>query len=512
MPDRNTSVVALMIFFAVTAGVSALALIVCVTESDSRAKLIDVEKTRKSEEDRRRVDSRALLEGGSLQDGKEVTGVEKELDQIKTEIDSLKQTLTDTKTWRDRERDGYKSSAAEIGPATQDLYGAIRSKFDAIDKIDNDIRDAKENFKRRRGTMRRTITDEQARLMREKNQHEEYRKVKRAEIADVWSSVLRTKEKLDRVRAHRARGSIYSEDGKVIGIGPEATNFVAFDLGWVHGVRKGMKFDVFEKLPGYPWEEFEDQNRNFVAQGVIPGQRIVFFPGTDTEAPYWIVRAAPRGENNQPQVHKLLLIGHPPSSANPYKILSDRNIGPEDQGVLVKGKLEVQSIHAFWSEGVLLPAKRAMPQCPSCLWEAIEQDMKYCPYCFTGDNNDEIQPLVEATGELITPGRDRLHPIRAWRMGPTGPIEGDYVANPYFTAEEKLTFVFAGDTIRRSLREIKFFVEENGGVLQDELTLETNFLVAGTGPEADRMVKKARELGVKILREDELYDFFGKRD
>ena len=110
------------------------------------------------------------------------------------------------------------------------------------------------------------------------------------------------------------------------------------------------------------------------------------------------------------------------------------------------------------------------------------------------------------------PGRDRLNPIKAWRTGTMGRVEGDYVANPYFSAEEKLTFVFGGDTIRRSLREIKYFIEENDGVLQDELTLETNFLVAGTGPEADRMVKKARELGVKILREDELYGFFGKRD
>lgn len=512
MPDRNTSIVALMIFFAVTAGVSALALIISVTENDSRDKLIRIEDTRKKETAAKKTDAQCMLSGGQLSDGTEVPGVERELDQVKADLDKLGEDLKDTENWRKVEINRWRSHIEQMSPAVQVYYDTVNSKFEDIRNIDRSIDQAKRAFKRRSAVLRRRIRDEQARLMRDKNQHEEQRTVKRTEIADVWSLVVRTKQKLDRVRAHRARGSIFSPDGKVIAVGPEVTNFVAFDLGWVHGVRAAMKFDVFEQLPGYPWEEFDDQNHNFVAEGVIPGQRLVFFPDTSAEEPYWIVRVAPRDENNQAQVHKLVVIGHPPSCANPYKVKADMTINPDDQGVLVKGKLEVQRIHAFWSEGVLLPSKRAMPECPSCGWEANETDMKYCSYCFTGDNDDEIQPLIEATGEMIVIGRDRLHPVRPWRKGPMGWIEGDFVANPYFTAEEKLTFVFAGDTIRRSLREIKYFIQENGGVLQDELELDTNFLVAGTGREADRMVKLARELGVKILREDELYDFFGKRD
>ena len=513
MPDRNTSIVGLMIFFAITTGASVLALIISFTEYDLHDKLVHiVEPARLREAENKRTDAKMMKDGGSLSDGTTVTGVEKELDQLKSEIDSVSDRLEDTKQWRKSELNRWKSNIQRISPAVQEYYDTVSSKFEDIRNIDESITQAKEAFRQRRATFRRSIRDERARLMTEKNRNEGYRKIKRTEIAEVWARVDRTNEKLDRVRAHRARGSIFSPDGKVIGVGPVTTNFVAFDLGWVHGVRAGMKFDVFEQLPGYPWEEFEDQNHNYVLEGIIPGQRLVFFPGTDAEESYWIVRVAPRDENNQPLVHKLVVIGHPPSCANPYKILSDRTIRPDGQGVLVKGKLEVQRIHAFWSEGVLLPSKHSLPKCPSCEWEATDTTMKYCPYCFTGDNNDEIQPLIEATGELMVVGRDRLHPIKAWRKGAKGWIEGDFVANPYFSAEEKLTFTFAGDTIRRSLREIRYFIEENGGVLQTELTLDTNFLVVGTGPKADMMVKKARELGVKILREDELYDFFGKRD
>ena len=512
MPDRNTSIVALMIFFAVTTGVSALALIICLTEYDSREKLIYIEEHVRLKRARlKKTDAQMMLEGGSLSDGKTVEGVEKELGELKAEIDKVKEDFEGARQWRTTEYRKWEANIGQIAPEVQAYYRTFRSKFEDMRNLDKAIAQAKNVSRQRRMQLRRLVLEERTRLMREKRQNEEHRKIKRDHIADVRIRVARTSEKLERVRVHRARGSIFSPDGKVIGVGPEVTNFVAFDLGYVHGVRKAMKFDVFEQLPGYPWEEFEDQNRNYVAD-VIPGQRIVFFPGTDAEESYWIVRVAPRDENNQPQVHKLLVIGHPPSSAHPYEIRSDREIRPTDQGVLVKGKLEVQRIHPYWSEGVLLPSKWSMPQCPSCGWESAESDMDYCPYCFTGDNNDEIQPLIEATGELIVPGRDRLHPIKAWRTGTMGRVEGDFVANPYFSAEQKLTFVFAGDTIRRSLREIKYFIEENDGVLQDELTLDTNFLVAGTGPEADRMVKKARELGVKILREDELYGFFGKRD
>ena len=54
------------------------------------------------------------------------------------------------------------------------------------------------------------------------------------------------------------------------------------------------------------------------------------------------------------------------------------------------------------------------------------------------------------------------------------------------------------------------FLKENGCTLAPAITLETDFAIVGTGPRVDADMEKARKMGVSVLRESELFDFFGK--
>jgi len=43
----------------------------------------------------------------------------------------------------------------------------------------------------------------------------------------------------------------------------------------------------------------------------------------------------------------------------------------------------------------------------------------------------------------------------------------------------------------------------------DALPFEVNYLIPGIGPDAEDLTRRARILGIRIMREDEIFEFFG---
>lgn len=73
----------------------------------------------------------------------------------------------------------------------------------------------------------------------------------------------------------------------------------------------------------------------------------------------------------------------------------------------------------------------------------------------------------------------------------------------------RYVFFVAGETQRRSVRETRRWIEENGGVTLDSFDIKrTDYLVVGN--KADKYIKRAEKEGIKILREAELDHFFGR--
>ncbi|MEE8141845.1 MAG: BRCT domain-containing protein, partial [Planctomycetota bacterium] len=95
---------------------------------------------------------------------------------------------------------------------------------------------------------------------------------------------------------------------------------------------------------------------------------------------------------------------------------------------------------------------------------------------------------------------DRFNPI----------TEGDKVASPFYNQDDVPLFVIAGDKLanrRLSMEEMVRKVEAFGGKVEDNVHIKTSYLIAVVGYENTKQYDDARQLGITILREDELFDF-----
>jgi len=83
-------------------------------------------------------------------------------------------------------------------------------------------------------------------------------------------------------------------------------------------------------------------------------------------------------------------------------------------------------------------------------------------------------------------------------------LANDYIANPVYSPDKVKGFAIRGDFSRYSKDELKRFIIENGGRYDDELSVNTDYLVAGE--RSDVALQQAIKLGISILSEEQLIE------
>ncbi|MFH0910511.1 MAG: hypothetical protein V1918_03235 [Planctomycetota bacterium] len=159
--------------------------------------------------------------------------------------------------------------------------------------------------------------------------------------------------------------------------------------------------------------------------------------------------------------------------------------------------------------------------CPLCGYEG-EPNMRHCPYCRRSIQETERSERLVETVDLIREEVGTETPVSI-----TDPvIMGDYITNPFYSKDRKLTFAVAGQPQEYSLEEIKSVIGQYDGQVVPEIDVQTDYLIlcqipSRTGVEKDLEVEEmynktiqARDLamqyGIPIMREVELLDFFGQ--
>jgi NAD-dependent DNA ligase len=91
-------------------------------------------------------------------------------------------------------------------------------------------------------------------------------------------------------------------------------------------------------------------------------------------------------------------------------------------------------------------------------------------------------------------------------------VKGDHIISPFFDKHETKSFVFAGDLTNPiySEQEVIKMIEEMGGKVEHDVTVETDFLIVGKGAEDTEKYTRALDLGTTIMLEKELFKFLGK--
>jgi NAD-dependent DNA ligase len=84
-------------------------------------------------------------------------------------------------------------------------------------------------------------------------------------------------------------------------------------------------------------------------------------------------------------------------------------------------------------------------------------------------------------------------------------ISGDHLHNPIYDPDKVKRFAIRGDFTSYSKEEIAEFIKDSGGAVDPEITIRTDYLVAGG--KADKALDQATKLGVSILSEDQLLSF-----
>jgi hypothetical protein len=175
----------------------------------------------------------------------------------------------------------------------------------------------------------------------------------------------------------------------------------------------------------------------------------------------------------------------------------------KDGKKVVKAKVRLQKVENQQSMAVILAAQSVPKACPTCGWSTTDKAMLYCPYCRGGEDNKDAQRLQDLGREFEVVEPDFLNPVG----------KGDCVSSPfYFGGKNRRAFRFAvaGQPTGHSRQEMTAYLKENGCTLVDEITVDTDFVVVGSGPKVDEDLKRARQMGASLIRESDLFDFFGR--
>ncbi|NUN50201.1 MAG: NAD-dependent DNA ligase LigA [Candidatus Brocadiae bacterium] len=127
----------------------------------------------------------------------------------------------------------------------------------------------------------------------------------------------------------------------------------------------------------------------------------------------------------------------------------------------------------------------------------------------------DLRPIMDATPERLMQvpevGERVAAEIHAWFANPSNRAMVERLLAAGMTWEaprpaeggrlQGLKFVFTGELVRMARREAETLVAELGGKASSSVSRQTSFVVAG--PNAGSKLDKARQLGVRILTEDE---------
>jgi NAD-dependent DNA ligase len=83
-------------------------------------------------------------------------------------------------------------------------------------------------------------------------------------------------------------------------------------------------------------------------------------------------------------------------------------------------------------------------------------------------------------------------------------LANDYISNPVYSPDKVKGFAIRGDFNRYSKDELRRFIVENGGRYDEELSVNTDYLVAGERSEA--ALQQAIKIGISILSEEQLIE------
>lgn len=113
----------------------------------------------------------------------------------------------------------------------------------------------------------------------------------------------------------------------------------------------------------------------------------------------------------------------------------------------------------------------------------------------------EVRRVEEEFSQVkILEQESALNPIAA----------GDQITSVFFDRDTKPVFVFAGDKSTIKLDSIRRKLESMGAVVQDQVGVNTSFLVALNDYEGTTAFQSAKDLGVTVMTERDLQEYLGR--
>ena len=164
-----------------------------------------------------------------------------------------------------------------------------------------------------------------------------------------------------------------------------------------------------------------------------------------------------------------------------------------------KGYLTVRNTGRETSSCIIVDMAIRLPRCPADGYTARYPEERFCPYCTGSKGGARIQRLSGAPKEANL-GMDQKNPI----------VAGDLVQNPLYDPGKKLHFAVKGeaeDPVSRKWKDADFIaaIKRHGGVVDADVSAQTDVLLVGKC--AMDAVRKARELGIRVLHQYEVFDF-----
>ncbi len=169
---------------------------------------------------------------------------------------------------------------------------------------------------------------------------------------------------------------------------------------------------------------------------------------------------------------------------------------------VLKGRVEVRTVGETTSTARVSVEAVRLPRCHASGYTAAEPWERFSPYDSGGAGGLKVARLLGRPKEAVR------------GMNPDDPmVRGDLIHNPFFDADRPLRVAVQGDDyIVYSPDEIRAAVRRHGGIVDDEVTAATDCLVSLRWPGDDDPppLRKARELGVPVIHEFELFGFLGR--